>query len=138
MLDALNQIFYNESLYGHSLTSLPSAAWNVATSEDLLFYQKPDPGTAETVCCLFEKYMAVERWPNGAIKRAEIATNILPLKYIEMIFRRVVGAICVAGLSITAAPVGLAVKAIHLLNLHMTNRCSSSHAQGFANCSDNS
>lgn len=33
---------------GHYLTTLPSVMWDFATSDKLVTYTKPDPGTAES------------------------------------------------------------------------------------------
>jgi hypothetical protein len=126
MVESLGQIFNNSSLYGHCLTGLPEKAWEAAMTDDLILYQQPDPGSAQIEYCIFEKYTVTERYPNGNVKSFIAATNVLPGKYIELLFRRVVGALITAALYLTAAPLGFAIKVIHhlgqqLANLHVSS-----------------
>lgn len=112
MLDCIKKIWNDDTLYGHCLTTLPNTMWNFATSDKLVTYTKPDPGSAERVFLIFEKYTRTEKYPNGAIKRTEAGTNSLLFKYSEIGFRRIVGTLLTAGATITAAPLGFAIKII--------------------------
>lgn len=112
MLGCIKKIWNDDTLYGHSLTTLPETMWKFATSEKLVTYTKPDPGTAERVFLIFEKYKSTESHPNGVLKAAEYGTNSLLLKYSEIGFRRIVGFLLMAGATITVAPLGFAIKII--------------------------
>lgn len=111
MLDCIKKIWNDDTLYGHCLTTLPSAMWNFATSDKLVTYTTPDPGTAERFFLIFEKYTRTERYPSGDI-RTECGTNSLLFKYSEIGFRIIVGTLLTAGATITAAPLGFAIKII--------------------------
>jgi|GEM_PF-2246012 len=116
------QIFNDNRLYGHCLTSLPNKIWDVFTAGNLIFYQTPDSGTARREHCVFEHYgRVIERWPNGNIKKEEFATNFLPAKYMELSFRWITGSAFTACLYTTAAPLGFAIKLIYILGLQLTN-----------------
>ena len=114
MLDYINQVSNNASLYGHCLTSLPSALWSFATSDKLVTpYTEPDPGSARRIFFIYEMYTKTEYYPSGAFKGSHGGTNILLFKYTELFFRRVVGTCLAPAVSITLAPIGFAIKIIH-------------------------
>ena len=110
MLAGIEKIWNDDTLYGHCLTALPNKMLNFATSNKLLTYTKPDSGTAERFFLIFEKYTRTEKYPNGAIITK--GTNSLLFKYSEISFRRIVGCLLAAGATITAAPLGFAIKII--------------------------
>lgn len=112
MLDGIKKIWNNDTLYGHTLTTLPNKLWNFSTSDKLVTYTQPDPGTARRIFLIFEGYICTEKYPNGTIKRTQIGTNSLLLKYSEIGIRRIGGTFLTAGAAITAAPLGFAIKVI--------------------------
>src|ERR1700733_2813452 len=110
MLNCIQQIWNDKSLYGHCLTSLPGVILKFATSDKLVTYTTPDAGTAKRVWLIFEEYTKTEVLSNGRGKRIQFGTNSLLFKYAEIGIRRVVGTCLTIGAGITAAPLGFAVK----------------------------
>lgn len=106
----MQSIWNDETLYGHFLTVVPNQLWSFATSEDLLFYTKPDPGTAQRVYLIFEKFSVTKRWSNGMPKSFYAATNILPAKYIELGVRRIGGGFLAICTSVLVLPLSLPLK----------------------------
>jgi hypothetical protein len=122
-------LFNNPSLCGHCLTSLPENTWDFAMSEDLAFFVKSDanlqwngnqPLQPKREWCIFESYHK-----NAGIG-VTMGTNILPLKYLELFFRRVAGPVFAATFCVTAAPLGFAIKLIHVLGQKLE--------KGFVSC----
>jgi hypothetical protein len=114
MITNLIQTWNNDRLYGHTLTSLPGKLWRFSTSEKLVTYIKPEPGTSKTFLLIFERSTKIERYPSGQIKKMDtrVRFNSLLFKYTEIGFRRVVGTCLTAGACVTAAPLGFAIKNI--------------------------
>lgn len=112
MLNYINKIWNDDSLYGHCLTSLPSKMWDFANPDTLFTYTIPDPGTAERVFFIFEKYISTTTWANGNPHHICLGTNILLFKYSELGFRKITGMILSAGAMLTVAPIGFAIKTI--------------------------
>jgi hypothetical protein len=106
MLNFIQKTWNDPSLYGHCLTSLPNKLWSFSTSDNLATYTKPDPGTAERVFYIFEKYIKTNE--NGITA----GTNSLIFSYSELLLRRVVGTFLTVGASLTLAPLGFAIKII--------------------------
>lgn len=108
MLDCIQKVWNDDTLYGHYLTTLSDSMWNFATSDKLVNYTEPDPGTARRIGFIYESYIKTTTFPNGNLNRFISSTNILPLKYAEIGFRRIVGTLLTA----STAALGFAIKII--------------------------
>lgn len=112
----IQRIWNDKALYGHCLTNLPKKLWDFTTSDDLLFYQKPDPGSAKRIYLIFEMYTVVtRRWPNGNIRSFYGATNILLAKYLELGVRRIGGSVLTICIGLLLAPFVFLIKTTHLV-----------------------
>jgi fatty acid desaturase len=110
MLDSIKQIWNDETLYGHCLTSLPGKIWRFTNSGRLITYTNLDIGSAKRYWLIFEKGTKTERYASGKTKSNETVINFLVLKYAEIALRAIVGGSLA---SVTAAPLGFAIKIIH-------------------------
>jgi hypothetical protein len=113
MLDSIKQIWNDETLYGHCLTSLPGKIWRFTNSGRLITYTNLDIGSAKRYWLIFEKGTKTDRYASGKIHTSETVMNALPFKYAEIAFRAIVGGSLAVGASVTAAPIGFAIKLIH-------------------------
>lgn len=107
------QIYQNESLYGHSLTSAPDKIWAFSKNEFCLA-DRPDPGTL----VVDKDYLiakAVHYQKGDAYIYRTVFIYERPLfDSIEFIGRRVLGLLATLFSYLVLAPTGFTVKLLHL------------------------
>jgi hypothetical protein len=123
MCNSLGRIWNDRTLLGNFLTELPTKLWSFTTSDKLYTYTQPDPGTARKVYCIFEEYVKTNHRPNGTVENVRVGSNILPLKYLESGLRKLCGFLSTATISLTAAPIGFALKVINFSGRELSRRC---------------
>jgi len=121
MLENIKQIWNDETLYGHSCTSITNTLWDFATTDELYLYTKPelDPEydarfPVKNYFNFLEGYVTTKKNPDGR----QIISNknqFTWLKYSEICFRKLIGTSLAIGSSITIAPLGLGIKAVQKL-----------------------
>ena len=114
----LTQIYYDESLYGHSVTSLPHTIWSLSKG-DFRLYDHPDSGTF-VVDQDYGIIRAVHyRSGESIIYKTELLGEKLVCDFIEHIVRGILSS-CVATSFLIFTPIGMSVKIVHFSLLQVS------------------
>ena len=109
---SLNNIYQNESLCGHLLTSLPHKVWGF-TKNDFCLYDRPDPGTL----VIDRNYVIAKKIHyqkgNSTVYRTEFIFEKSVCDLIEFIGRRILGPCMTATSFSILSPIGFTAKLLH-------------------------
>ena len=115
----LTQIYHDESLCGHTLTSLPHALWSFNKGEFCL-YDRPDPGTLVVENDYVIARSVHYRKGQTFTCRTEILGEKLLCDFIECVARRIFGPCVTAASFLTLTPIGIGVKIVHFSLLQVS------------------
>ncbi len=110
---SLRALFFDKTLYGHGLTSMPEEIWAFSQG-DFSFYDRPDPGTRVVIAdhLIAQKihYRKGDRW----IFKTEVCIEKPLLDLIEFVARRILAPCQAAASLFLLAPLGLIAKLVHV------------------------
>ncbi len=116
----ITQIWNNGDLCGHCFTQLPTKLWKFATKDRLVSYSFGDD---HGFFGNFDNVTWVSKVIDGKLDRTEeTRTSVFPFNVIEFGVRRIGGSFLTVASGLTVAPLGFAIKIIHLVGIYLTGK----------------